>query len=387
MKITRVTPILTDRYLFVRIETDAGIHGIGESGAWGHLEASAAAIAKFGDYLVGRDPAPIEHHWQVMHRFAYFRGAATGGAISAIDIALWDIKGKTLGVPVHALLGGPVRTRVRAYAHVKAPTIALMEERCLIMQQRGFTAIGHLNPFLDEDRDQAYGRGHARKIREAADNVARLRAALGQDMDLCVELHRRLTPAEAVVFAEAIAPQHPFFIEDPIRPDSVDSMAAVAARTTVPVATGERFFSPYEFQSLLARGGVAFARVSVCVCGGITGARRVAAIAEVHDVQVVPHNPLSPVSLAACLQLAAAVPNIAIQEYPTSGLGWNSDDGMDLRGTELVDSVPDCTAGSIEIPTAPGLGMDLLMDAVAAHPPLPRRVAMRPHADGFVVDQ
>src|SRR5204863_3530742 len=153
MKITSVEPMLVDRYLFVQIRTDTGLVGLGESGTWGHLEASAAAIAKFGDYLVGQDPSRIEHHWNVMYRSGHFRGAAIMGAISAIDIALWDIKGKSFAVPVYELLGGKTRDKARVYYHVKGPTVDAQVEKCIEARERGYTAVGHLNPFLDVGKD------------------------------------------------------------------------------------------------------------------------------------------------------------------------------------------------------------------------------------------
>src|SRR4051794_23896552 len=206
MKITAVEPMLVDRYLFVQIRTDAGFVGVGESGTWGHLEASAAALAKFGDYLVGQDPFRIEHHWNVMYRSGHFRGAAIMGAISAIDIALWDIKGKALGVPVYELLGGKCRDKARVYYHVRGATPEELVAKCVDAKRRGFTAVGHLSPFGDEPRNQPYFKTHAQKINDAIDTVRRCREAVGDAVDLCIEIHRRLTPAEAVVLVRGIEP-------------------------------------------------------------------------------------------------------------------------------------------------------------------------------------
>lgn len=383
MKITRVAPLFADRFLFVEIETDSGLVGLGESGAWGHMEASAAAIAKFGDYLVGQDPGPIEHHWQTMQRFAHFQGAAIGGAISAIDVALWDIRGQALGQPIHALLGGPTRGRARAYAHVKAPTVERMVALALRRKAQGFTAVGHVNPFLDEDRKTPYFRTHARKIDDAVAVVAALRDTLGPDVDLCLEIHRRLTPAEARSFAAEIAPFRPYFCEDPIPPGAAETMGALAARLPVPVATGERFHTPHQFHSHFLAGAMDFARVSVCLVGGITAARKIAAEAEAFGIEVAPHNPLSPVSLAACLHLDAAIPNFAIQEYPleSDGIG----DAL-LRGATFVNRLPILNDGFVDVPGGPGLGLALTAEARTA-PGLPRKVRMRRHMDGFVVDQ
>lgn len=392
MKITRVSPYMTDRYLFVEVETDTGLIGTGECGAWGQLEAAQTALEKFGDYLIGKDPGPIEHHWNVMHRFGWFRGAAICAAISGIDIALWDIKGQALGVPIHQLLGGPTRTRARVYCHVKAKTREQMIDNCLARKGQGFTAIGHLNPFLDEDRSVAYAKPHVKKIDDAVSIVADLRQALGNEVDLCIEIHRRLAPAEAVVFGNEIAPYRPMFYEDPIAPTAADSMGRVAGKVSVPVATGERFHSLYDFQNHFARNALTYARISVCLCGGITGARKIAAMAEAMDIGVIPHNPLSPVSLAACLQLDAAIPNFVIQEFPTVGLAFESTEedgevsGDTLRGQSLVTSIPQVTGGFVDIPTAPGLGT-ALTDIGRNAKAITRGVAMRSHVDGFVVDQ
>ena len=392
MKIARVTPYLTDRYLFVEVETDTGLVGTGECGAWGQLEAAQTAVEKFGDYLLGEDPMPIERHWNMMHRFGWFRGAAICAAISGIDIALWDIKGQALGVPIHQLLGGPTRTKARVYCHVKAQTRQQMIDNCVARKDQGFTAIGHLNPFLDENRSVPYAKSHAKKIDEAVSLVADLREALGNDVDLCIEIHRRLTPAEAIVFANEIAPYRPMFYEDPIAPTSADSMGRVAGKVSVPVATGERFHSLYDFQNHFARDALTYARISVCLCGGITGARKIAAMAEAMDIGVIPHNPLSPISLAACLQLDAAIPNFTIQEFPTVGLDYESieEDGKAagdmLRGQQLVTAIPAVNDGFVDIPTTPGLGMSLT-DLGRSAPAIRRGVTMRSHSDGFVVDQ
>lgn len=388
MKISRVTPYLSDRYLFVEIETDRGIVGTGECGAWGHLEAAFAAIEKFGAYLIGKDPAPIEHHWNVMQHFGWFRGAIAGGAISAIDIALWDIKGQVAGLPIHALLGGPTRSGARLYAHVKAATAEEMIERCLVRKSQGFTAVGHLNPFLDEDRSVPYDKPHARKIAEAAALVADLRAELGADVDLCVEIHRRLSAPEAITLGREIAPYRPLFFEDPIPPTSAKSMARVAASIDVPVATGERFATLQDFQTHVTGGALSFARVSVCLCGGITGARKVAALCEAFDIGTIPHNPLSPVSLMACLHLAASIPNFVIQELPTAEVDGVASGQLDrlLRGWDFVTDRPAIQNGYAAIPTAPGLGTSLT-DRGRTAPVVVRNVGMRAHADGFVVDQ
>jgi len=379
VRITAVEPLLIDRYLFVQVHTDAGLVGLGESGTWGYLEASAQAVETFRRYLVGQDPLRIEHHWQYMYRSSHFRGAAIMGAISAIDIALWDIAGKHFGVPAYQLLGGKVRDKARVYYHVFGRTTDTLVEGCVEAKRQGFTAIGHLTPFLDEPHDVPFFKTHASKISDAIESVRRYREAVGNEVDLCIEIHRRLTPAEAVVLARGIEPFHPFFYEDPILPDNFDAMGLVAQNIHIPIATGERLHSIYEFGMLLARGAVQYVRPDVCLAGGLTHCKKIAALAEAHDVQVVPHNPLSPVSTAACLQLAACIPNFALQEYP---LGEDKP-----PKSEIVTLAPRLEAGFLIIPDAPGIGIELAEGAQEKHPYRPRGLSTRLHVDGSVVDQ
>jgi galactonate dehydratase len=385
MKITKVEPLMVDRFCFVRIQTDNGITGIGESGTWGQLEASAAAITKYAEYLVGKDPRPIEHHWNVMHRANHFTGGAINGAIAAIDIALWDIKGKLYGVPVYELLGGKMRNKARLYGHVKGRSIDKLVEESKRLKAEGFTALGHLNPMLDEDEKQPYFKTHAAKVEEAIDNVRQLREAVGKDVDLCIEIHRRMTPPEAIARGRGIEKYTPMFFEDPLRPNSFDAMAWVADHIPIPVATGERFISIYQFQTLLTRHAVQYLRPDVCLCGGITGTKKVAAIAEAHDAKIVPHNPLSPVSLAACLQIAACIPNFAIQEYPSRTP--DLDGSTDLLGAGVATGLADPIDGFMAIPDGPGIGLELVADVEKKFPPKPRPIRMRAHVDGSVVDQ
>jgi galactonate dehydratase len=379
MKITRVETLPIDRYLFVRIHTDEGITGLGESGTWGYLEASEAVIQKFAQYLVGQDPLRIEHHWQYMYRSSHFRGAAIMGALSAIDIALWDIAGKYFGVPCYQLLGGKVRDKCRVYVHVFGRTKEALIEGCVRAKQQGYTAVGHLTPFLDEPRDVPYFQTYAHKMRDAIETVARYREAVGDEVDLCIEIHRRLTPAEAIVLARGIEPYHPFFYEDPILPDNFDAMALVANHINIPIATGERLHTIHEFEMLLQRGAVQYVRPDVCMAGGLTHCKKIAALAEAHYVGVVPHNPLSPVSTAACVQLAACIPNFALQEYP-------GNEHVPPK-SEIVKNPLRVENGFLIVPDTPGIGVELAEDAREKYPPRPRPVQTRLHVDGSVVDQ
>jgi galactonate dehydratase len=379
MKITNIETIFVDRYLFVQVHTDAGITGLGESGAWGYLEPSAATVEKWKAYLIGQNPLRIEHHWQYLYRWSHFRGAAIMGALSAIDIALWDIAGKHFGVPAYQLLGGKVRDKARVYYHVFGRTKADLIQGCVQAKEMGFTAVGHLTPFLDEPRDVPFFKTHAAKMRDAIETVGRYREAVGDDVDLCIEIHRRLTPHEAIVLARGIEPYHPFFYEDPILPDSFDAMALVAQNIHIPIATGERLHTIWEFEMLLARGAVQYVRPDVCMVGGLTHAKKIAALAEARHVGVVPHNPLSPVSTAACLQLAACIPNFALQEYPRGEL--------EPPKSEIIKTALRLEDGFLIIPDAPGIGIELAEDAAERHPYRPRNIQTRLHADGSVVDQ
>ncbi len=379
MKITDIQVLPVDRYLFVQVHTDEGIVGLGESGTWGFLLASGQVIEYFKKYLIGQDPLLIEHHWQYLYRNTHFRGAAIMGALSAIDIALWDIAGKYFGVPVYQLLGGKCREKARVYYHVKGDTREKLVQGCVEAKEKGFSAVGHLTPFLDEPRSTPYFKTHSDKMKDAIDTVAAYRDAVGDDVDLCVEIHRRLEPAEAIVLGRGIEPYRPFFFEDPIRPDNFDAMAEVAQKINIPIATGERLHTIYEFQMLLTRNAVQYVRPDVCMCGGISHAKKIAALAEAHHVGVVPHNPLSPVSTAACIQLAACIPNFALQEFPA---------GEDRPPkSEIVKETLQVEGGYIIIPDAPGIGIELVEGAMEKFPFKERDRVTRLNVDGSVMDQ
>lgn len=381
MKIIDIETLFVDRWLFVRVHTDEGITGLGESGTWGYLEASEKAIQTFKRYLIGQDPLKIEHHWQYMYRNSHFRGATIMGAISAVDIALWDIAGKHLNVPTYQLFGGKYRDKARVYVHVFGGTIEELVTRCIEAKEKGFTAVGHLSPFLDEPRERLYYKTYAEKIGEAADRVRRVREAVGDEVDLCIEIHRRLTPAEAIALAKEIEPFRPFFYEDPVPPDNFDAMAQVTNHVSIPVATGERLHTIFEFEMLLKRCAVHYVRPDVCMAGGLTHTKKIAALAEAHHVGVVPHNPLSPVSTAACLQLAACIPNFSLQEYP-----FRPEIGR-APGDDLLKEPLKVEKGYLLIPDKPGIGVELNDEALEKYPYIPRKFVTRLHKDGSIVDQ
>lgn len=380
MKITDIKTRFIDQFMFVEIYTDEGIKGVGESGAWAFLEASGEAVNTFKRYLIGQDPLLIEHHWQMLYRCYHFRGAAIMGALSAVDIALWDIAGKYYGVPVYQLLGGKVRDKARVYYHVFGSSRDELVKGCLDAKAKGFNAVGHLTPFINEPRETvAPFETYADKIEKGVESVKAYREALGNDVDLCIEMHRQLTVPEAITFGREIEKYHPYFYEDPVRPDNFDDMAKVAEKVNIPIATGERFHTLYEFAMLISRNGCSYVRPDVCMCGGITHAKKIAALAEGFGIQVVPHNPLSPVSTAACMQIAASCPNFAIQEYPL---------GEDCAPkNRIVKSTVRREGGFLIVPDAPGIGIELTDGIEEEYPYRPRAYVTRIQEDGSVFDQ
>ena len=269
LKITGVNVHLLHRYLYAEVQTDAGITGIGESGAWGFLESTAAAIEKFARYLIGQDPLRIEHHWQYMYRASHFRGSAVMGAISAIDVALWDIAGKHYGEPVHRLLGGPVRDRARCYHHVFGETREELVDGILKAKADGYTAVGHLTPFLDEPRDKRY---HAKSYVAKIARRDRGRGAVSRGgRRRRRPVHRDPSPADPGGGGHArhgrSSRSTRIFYEDPVTPDNFDEMAYVASKIGIPIATGERMTSLWEFQMLLARNAVQYVRPNVGLVG------------------------------------------------------------------------------------------------------------------------
>jgi galactonate dehydratase len=386
MRIEKVEPIFVNRFLFVQITTDSGLVGLGESGAWGFHDATASAMATFAEYLIGKDPLRIEHHWQYLYRWSHFRGSVIMGALSAIDIALWDIAGKYHDAPVHELLGGKIRDKARAYACLFGATRDQLYDDLKRAKESGFTAVGHLTPFLDIPRDVPYFESHARKIADAVEIVECCREIAGRDVDLCIEVHRRLSPYEAVQFGRAIEPCRPLFLEDPVTPDNFDETSYVAEKIAIPIATGERLTSLWEFQMLAKRNAAQIFRPDICMVGGISAARKIAALAEASHIGISPHNPLSAISTAACLQIAATAPAFIVQEYPAH-LWKDSSPANPLVGMLCEGAPVHDGAGFLVIGDAPGLGVSLLPDVSKHFPRRRRNIKTRQHIDGSVVDQ
>jgi galactonate dehydratase len=383
------------KYVLVKITTDEGIYGIGESGTFVFSDSGAEVIKSFRDYLIGKDPLQIEHHWQYMLRCWHFRGSSIMGAVSAIDIALWDIAGKYFNTPVYQLLGGKCRDKIRLYRHVSGVTIEEQIAGLKEAKNLGYTAAGHLSPFLDESREQRFFLPYAQFIEEAAERVGMMREAVGKDFDLCLELHRRLTPAEAIAFAEKIEKYTPYFLEDPIPPDNLEDMALVASKTRIPIATGERLISFQEFYQLISKSAIAYARTSMCVCGGITGTRKIAAIAEARQVKIIPHNPISPVATMAALQFAAATENHTLLEmvdhYGIASMdrygGSKQNLSVSKPSSGIVKKMSVIENGFAIVPDAPGIGVELVDDLEEQFPPQRQIMITRQHVDGSIVDQ
>ena len=354
-------------------------HRVGAE-CWGYLQATAAAIEKFATYLIGKDPFRIEDYNQNFLRSVYFRGSVIMSAISAIDIALWDIKGKALGVPVYELLGGKTREKVRVYASVMHLTEDKQElaKQYQQLQEMGFTAA---KIFCNGPTSSPDGKGEffSSRIEREVEKVRVAREAVGPDFDFVLEVHRGMTLPEAVAFGRAVEPYRPMILEDPVPPDNVDTMAEVASKVGGPIATGERAIDLREFEVLMARHACQYVRPDVCAVGGITTSKKICALAEAHDVLVIPHNPLGPVSTAACLQICASIPNLGIQELP----------GFCLNGAEdrMVKEPLRFENGCMLIPEAPGIGVELADDAEELYPANERgSTSARRAFDGSVKD-
>ena len=344
-------------FVFLKLYTDDGLTGVGEgSTEWNEL-AVEAAIRQMCGRLRGADPFQTEALWEQLYRDSYWRNdLIINSAISAIDQACWDLKGKKLGVPVYALLGGLRRERLRAYANAwywgcTTPDDFARAARQVVAE--GFTAL-KWDPFGAADMTLS-----AAAMRAAVDNVAAVRAAVGPDVDLCIEVHGRLAPAWAIEMARRLKPFDPFFYEEPVPPENFDALAKVARAIEIPVATGERLTTKFLFQELLVRQAVDIIQPDLCHAGGLTEVKKIAAMAEASYVRVAPHNATGPIGTAAAVQLDACIPNFLIQEYFVTQASWID---------EVVQGAPRAVRGEIAVPDRPGLGVELDEAAALAHP-------------------
>jgi len=338
LRITKVeTFLVKPRWLFLKIHTDAGIVGLGEPITEGRHLTCRAAVEEIAPYLIGKDPRRVVHHWQAIYRHAFYRGGPIlTSALSGIDQALWDIKGKALGVPVYELLGGPTRDRIRVYAHAGKPEL-LKEKKAL-----GFTAF-KCNPTKPRPARFIESPGFVSKVAEA---FARLREAAGPDCDLAIDFHGAISAALAKVLIKAIEPSLPMFVEEPINCQETDVMAEIARSTHLPIATGERIFTKWGFREILEKKAAVVLQPDLCHAGGITEVRLIAGMAEAFYATIAPHNPLGPISLASGVQIAASIPNFLCQEQVSLGEGY-------LKTPFTLSQ------GYLDLPTGPGLGVEL----------------------------
>jgi galactonate dehydratase len=343
LKITKVeTFLVKPRWLFLKVHTDAGIVGLGEPILEGRAETCATAVKEIEPYLLGKDPRRVVHHWQAIYRHAFYRGGPIlTSALSGIDIALWDIKGKALGVPVYELLGGPTRQRVRVYAHARTP------DRIKQLRADGFNAF-KTNPA--SRRPARYVETPA-AVHYAAEQFAELRAAAGDDADIAIDFHGAISPPTAKLLIKALEPYQPMFVEEPCQAQNHDIMAELARGTHLPIATGERVFTKWGFREVLEKKAATILQPDLCHAGGITEVRLIAGMAEAYYAAIAPHNPLGPIALAAGVQLAASIPNFVCQEQVTLGDGY-------LKKPFVARD------GYVDLPTGPGLGVELDEDAL-----------------------
>ena len=373
MKITKVTTFpVQPRWLFVKIETDAGIVGYGEC-LGDKAFVVAEAVRSYEHALIGEDARKIVHVWQNLYRGAFWRGGPIlCAAISGIEMCLWDILGKSLGVPVWQLLGGAVRDRIRVYTRPSGKTPTELAESAKAVVARGYTAMKFC-PF-----EKVHLVDHYSVVEDAAARVQAVREAVGNEVDILLDFHGRVSPTMAIWLEEAIRPYHPMFIEEPVLPENVDALVQFARQSKTPVATGERLFTKWGFREVLEKGAATILQPDPCICGGIFETRQIGSMAETWYASLAPHNPYGPINFAACLQVDACTPNFLIQEFVDPlGLGAGY-----LKEPFVVKD------GYIDLPQRPGLGVELDEEFLAAHPlgPLPDPGRWFHDDDGSVAD-
>ena len=371
MKIDKIESFFIGNGYVIRIYTDTGISGVGQTACWGYPEAVDSIVNTFKKHLIGQNPLRIEHHWQYLYRMGPFRGTALSGAISAVDIALWDIKGKHFGVPIWELLGGNCRDKIRLHLLGGGSTPATMYEAAKAAVEEGFTAL-KFDPLVGTFQDMTVDR----LVKTARDIVAAAREGGGPDLDLIVEVHRKLTPMNSIVLEAALAPFNLYFIEDPIQIDTIATQAELAKRMTTPLAVGERNVSIWEFRELLEAGGPQYVRPDLGLAGGITQCKKIAALAEAYHSAVVTHNFLGPLITAASLHLDTSIPNFITQEYTK---------GDESEQFAVYKVAYQREGGYIPIPEAPGLGIELDDSLIEETPYQPMNTGTTPlREDGSV---
>jgi len=386
VKITKISSIVVNarmrNWVFVRVETDQpGLYGWGEGTLEWKTKAVVGAVEDLSRLLVGQDPRRVEHLWQTMHRQYFWRGGIVNcSAMSAIDQALWDIKGKEVGKPVCELLGGPVRDTLRLYDHLGGGSLEGMYKTIepaqfvdLLQESlaKGFTAVKAMPIPVAEPIESAKALKHAARCVEA------MRKAAGDGVDIMLDLHARTTPAAAIQFGRLLVDYNLYWYEEPCWPEHVDGLVEVARALPFPIATGERLVLRQQFREILEKRACAVIQPDVSHCGGISEARRIAAMAETYMISVACHNPQGPVSTAASLHVGFATPNYLIQEVVRKDVPWRHD---------VVTEPIDMDRGVSRVPTASGLGIDINEKEAAKHPFQPEVTMAYFHKDGSVAD-
>jgi galactonate dehydratase len=381
MKIRALTTYrVAPRWMFLKVETDEGITGWGEPVLEGRARTVETAVRELGDTLVGQDPMRINDHWQSMYRSHFYRGGPVlMSAIAGIDQALWDIKGKALGTPVHELLGGRVRDRMKVYSWVGG------DRPADVVDNIGRLVAGGFDTFKLNGCEEMAMLDSVRAIDRAVAVVAGVREAFGRTIDFGLDFHGRVAMPMARPLLRELEALRPLFVEEPVLAEQAEHYPALAAATSIPLAAGERMYSRFEFKHVLERGGIAILQPDLSHAGGITECFKIAAMAEAHDVALAPHCPLGPVALAACLQIDFVAYNAVLQEQ-SMGIHYN-------QGAELLDYVINkddfrIDGGCIAAPTKPGLGVEVDEQRVAhaaQHAPDWHNPRWR-HADGSVAE-
>jgi galactonate dehydratase len=359
-------------HVFVKVISDEHIHGIGEAYRVGPDAAIVAVIDDFKSWLVGEDPFRIEHLWRLMYNGSRFPGGSIGyAALSGIEIALWDLKGRALGCPVHELLGGRCRDRVRVYRAVGGTTPQALAIEARRAVDEGFTAV-KMSPQPPDSEKLPWGM----VLRGVAQRMEAVRKAVGEAVDVGLDPHARIfEPYKARELTEAVRPYRPMFVEEPLRPENIPALAALRREVGVPIATGEMLYTKYAFRDTLAAGAADIIQPDLLICGGLLEAKKIAAMAEAHYVTVAPHSPLGPVSTAVAVQFAASTPNFLILEYQPDQSGPSRD--LVRKPLVLED-------GHLRIPDQPGMGVELNEAAFAGRPLKPWRRALVVEPDGNI---
>lgn len=352
MKITKLELFkVPPRWLFLKIETDEGITGWGEPVVEGKADTVAAAVMEMSDHIIGKDPMRIEDMFQVLYRGGFYRGGPIlSSAISGIEQALWDIKGKFYNAPVYDLLGGACRDRTRVYSWIGGDRPSDVGESAKLQVKAGFTAV-KMNA-----TEELHYIDSIRKVDEAIARIAAVREAVGKDIGIGIDFHGRVHKSMAKIIVKELEPYRPMFIEEPVLPENNEALKEIARYTSCPIATGERMYTRWGFKELLAQGIVDIIQPDLSHAGGILETRKIAAMAEAYDIAIAPHCPLGPIALASCLQLDICSPNAFIQEQ-SLGIHYN-------QGSDLLDYLKDPTvfqyeAGFVKNLTAPGLGIEI----------------------------